>query len=437
MMALWDSLSALTQDYALLVMLLLPSFCIGAFVLRGYAPWPLVGAILWRFRGSNISFVLLVTVSVGMGLGLSALERGLRQSMAASTDKFDLLVTAPGSKTQMMLATVFLEPTDMALLNGTVFTQIAAHENVAFAAPLAFGDSYGLAPLVGTTANFINHFSNGQIQGRLWQSSKDALIGALAPLEIGQDFIPNHGVGLTSEGGVHGGDPLHVVGRMPPTGTPWDQAILVPIETVWDIHGLANGHAPDRVAQIGGPFDAAYFPGTPVIIIQAKDLWSNYALRSEFTRKGLSMAFFPATVLGNLFRVMAHIRTTVSVMSVLTQAITVASVLLSLLIISRLFQRQMSLLRALGAPKRFAFAVFWLYCIFLLAAGAFFGFIVGMFTATSLSYLVGTQTGTLITAPFSWVEIHYLAGFISIMAMLALLPALTVFQKSIIAGLRL
>jgi putative ABC transport system permease protein len=73
----------------------------------------------------------------------------------------------------------------------------------------------------------------------------------------------------------------------------------------------------------------------------------------------------------------------------------------------------------------------------LLTAGALFGFIVGMFTATSLSHLIGTQTGTLITAPFSWVEIHYLAGFISIMALLALLPALTVFQKSIIAGLRL
>ena len=36
-----------------------------------------------------------------------------------------------------------------------------------------------------------------------------------------------------------------VVGRLPRFGSAWDRAILVPIEAVWEVHGLGNGHAED------------------------------------------------------------------------------------------------------------------------------------------------------------------------------------------------
>ena len=95
----------------------------------------------------------------------------------------------------------------------------------------------------------------------------------------------------------------------------------------------------------------------------------------------------------------------------------------------------MSLLRALGAAVRFIFAVLWSYCISLLATGVLLGAIFGVVAAAILSHFVSTQTGVLISAPFSWSEVNYLAGFINIMALLSLLPAFSVFQKNIIAGL--
>ena len=120
MITFWDNLSALSQDIVLALFLILPTMCVGALVIRGYALWPLVSAIIWRFRGPNITFILLITLSVALSLSISALESGLRKGIAKSTDKFDLLVTAPGSETKMILATVYLEPIDIPLLNGEI-----------------------------------------------------------------------------------------------------------------------------------------------------------------------------------------------------------------------------------------------------------------------------------------------------------------------------
>ncbi len=434
MIDLWDNLPALMQDILFTLLLLLPTAVIGAVTIAGYAPWPLVRAILWRFRWANVMFVLLIAVSVGMGIGLLAQERGLRRGTAQAAEKFDLILAAPGSEITMLMASVYLQPTDVPLLSGEIFNEAASNEHVSIAAPLAFGDSYQGAPIVGTTADFAHHLSDGQITGRRWQHSLEAIAGAAVPLEIGAHFTPAHGVGDAAEHGAHEGA-LTIVGRMARTGTPWDRSILVPVESVWDTHGLANGHAPERANQLGPPFDADYFPGTPAIIVRAEELWANYALRSEFTRDDV-MAFFPGAVLAQLYAVMGDVRQAMSLMSLVTQTLVAASVLLGLFILTRLFQRQMAVLRAVGAPVRFVFSVVWSYAALLLISGAVAGFGVGMIATAMLSRLMTERTDILITAPLGWPEIHLVAGFISVTVFLSLVPAIVALSQNIVRGLR-
>ena len=436
MSALWAELPVLAQDILRTLLLLLPALVVGLLTLRGYAPWPLVRAILWRFRWPAAMFVLLIAISVGMGIGLLAQERGLRRGTAQAADKFDLVVAAPGSELTAMFAAVYLQPSDMPLLSGEVYDEIADHEDVSIAAPLAFGDSYGTAPLVGTTAAFLRYLSDDRITGRMWQTSAEAVIGALVPLETGDHFTPAHGEGDAAEHDAHGDAELTVVGRMAPTGTPWDRAILVPVETVWEVHGLANGHAPERAGQIGPPFDPAYFPGTPVIVTHSEELWANYALRSEFTRDAETMAFFPGAVLAQLYRVMGDVRQAMSVMALVSQVLVAASVLVGLLILVRLFRRQLALLRALGAPGRFVFAVVWSYAATLLAAGALLGLATGWFAAALLSRVLTARTDILVTAPLAWPELHFLAGFLSVAMLLSLLPGISLRRMSIVEALR-
>lgn len=432
----WNALPALAQDILKTGLLLSPALVVGIVVLRGYAPGQLVRAILWRFRGASALFVLLIAISVGMGIGLLAQERGLRRGTAQAADKFDLVISAPASEMSVMMAAVFLQPTDLPLLDGPIYQSIATHENVSIAAPLAFGDSYGTSPVIGTTAEFARYLSDDRIEGRMWANSSEALAGALVPLAVGATFAPAHGEGDSAEEDAHDGAALSVVGRLAPTGTPWDRAILVPVETVWEVHGLANGHAPEAGDRIGPPFDPDYFPGTPAVVVRSEALWANYALRSEFTRERDTMAFFPGAVLAQLYRVLGDIRQIMSLMALVTQVLVAAAVLLGLFILSRLFHRQIALLRALGAPARFVFAVVWSFGAVLLLAGAALGLLTGIGAASILSVIVTARTDILVTAPLGWSEIHFLAGFVSATLLLSLVPAAVVLRQPVVPGLR-
>ncbi|GGF66402.1 putative ABC transport system permease protein [Mameliella alba] len=432
----WDSLPVLAQDLIIAGALLLPLLVIGGILLRGFRPLPLVRALMWRFRWANLLFVLLIAVSTGMGIGLIAQERGLRTGSAQAAEKFDLVVTAPGSELTMMLAAVFLQPSAVPLLDGAAYDRIANHPQVQIAAPIAFGDSHDGAPVVGTIAEFVTYLSDGQIEGRIFARSGEAVVGAAIDLRIGDRFTPAHGRGSGADAEAHDGVGIEVVGRMARSGSPWDRAILIPVETVWEVHGLANGHPFEDGDRIGPPFTPELFPGTPAVIVHAGELWANYALRSEFTVAGETMAFFPGTVLADLYRVMGDVRQAMSVMSIVTQVLVAASVLLGLFILTRLFQRQLAMLRALGAPRRFVMAVVWGYGVTLLVAGTMLGLAFGYAAALVLSRIVTHRTDVLVTATITWAEVNLALGFLSAMSVLSLVPALVVLTRPVVENLR-
>lgn len=431
----WQSLGPLTQDALWLALLLLPALVIGAIVLRGYRPGALVGALLWRYRWTNLTFVLLIAVSVGIGVGLIAQERGLRKGTARAADRFDLIVAAPGSEITMMFAAVYLRPSDVPLLDGKAYNEIATADQVDLAAPIAFGDSYLDSPVVGTTSGFIDHLAGALAEGRMFTNTSEAIAGAAVALGLGARFTPAHGVGDSAEEDAHAGAELIVVGRMPATGSPWDRAILVPVESVWEVHGLSNGHAPERAGQLGPPFDEDWFPGTPAVLVRAEALWANYALRSEFTRDDM-MAFFPGAVLAQLHALMGDVRQIMSVMAVLTQVLVTAGVLTGLIVLARLFARRLALLRALGAPGRFVFAVVWAYAASLIALGSLLGIAIGWIAVRVISAAVTARTDILVQATLDWPEMHLIAAFFSFTVLLALLPAFMAMSRDIITDLR-
>lgn len=431
---LWTSLSPLVQDILLTTALCAPGLAIGLLVVRGLRPLPLVAALLRRFAWVNLLFVALITVSVGLGVGLLAQERGLRQGSARAAEKFDLIIAAPGSEVTAMLAAVYLQPSDMALITGAQYAEIAAAKGVAFAAPIAFGDSHKGAPVVGTTVDFVTHLAGALTEGRVFATATEAVAGAFAPVTVGDSFTPAHGHGPLTEGDAHAGFGYTVTGRMPATGSPWDRAILIPVEGVWEVHGLSNGHAPGDPS-IGPPFVPELMPGTPAVLAHATELWANYALKSQFTRADL-MAFFPGTVLSQLHGLMRDLRTAMSLMAVLTQVLVTLSVLIGLMILVRLIARSLALLRAIGAPLRFVFAVVWAYSAALIVMGAGLGLGFGWIAAQAMSRVVTARTDVLVTASLSWPELHLVAGFISLTLVMAMLPAWLAVRRPLMSDLR-
>ncbi len=431
----WYDLTPQVQDALTALCLLSPIFLIAAILLPGHAPATLSLALIRRHWAVTVIFVVLISVSVALGTGLLAQERALRTATARAADPFDIIVAAPGSELTVMFAAVFLRPSDMGLVGGAVLKDLAADKRVTFLAPIGFGDSVGDAPIVGTTANLVTHLAgDAGIQGRIWQAPFEAITGAALEARIGDHLAPAHGVGDAAEAHAHDGTSFEVVGLMPSTGSPWDRAVIVPIEALWQVHGLADGHR--EAGPIGPPFVPELVPGVPAIVVGTETLADAYSLRSEYDRKGATMAFFPGAVLAQLYGVMGDVRGAMSVMANVSQVLVAIGALCGLAIVARLFRRQLALLAALGAPRRFVMAVIWVHALLHLVAGAVLGLVMGFAATGALSRIIAGRTSLAIDAHLGTAEILTVCAFLGISAIAALIPALAARSPQFATELR-
>lgn len=438
MAELWRALPIAVQDATVLLLLCAPLPAIWAAMSRGYAPGPLVRAALLRDLWANGAFVTLIAVSCAVGVGVIAQERALRVGGARAADKFDVIIAAPGSATTMMMATVFLEPTDAPLVDGRVMAELSADPRVDFAAPIAFGDSHEGAPVVGATAEFVAHLSGPLTEGRPFRSAFEVVAGAHADVAVGETFQPAHGLvriaparagrrdgpvgrAVARAGLLHGVD-YTVVGRMAPTGGPWDRALVAPVEGVWRTHGLADGHPPGAGDRIGPPFDPEYFPGAPAIVVRAASVAGAYGVRSAYARTDL-MAFFPGETLARVYALLGDARRVMSAMALVSQLLVTLGVLVGVALLIRLHRRKAALLWALGAPIRFIVAVVWGQAAALIAVGAVVGLALGAAAAGLVSALLEAETNVALSAELGWPEAHLVAAFASVAGAAALAPA--------------
>ncbi|MFT3960284.1 FtsX-like permease family protein [Propionivibrio sp.] len=409
-------------------------------------PWPIVRADLRRNRLLAAATILLVALALATGIAVISQERALRQGSARAADDFDLLIGAPGSPTQLVLSTVFLQPQAIPLVNGDVLARAAASPGIAYAAPIAFGDHWRGHPIVGTTAAFA--LRGGTLkpsEGRMFARRGEAVVGAAVPLAIGAEITPQHGHGEhhdddedhdddddAHEAG-HAGIRYAVVGRLPAKHTIWDAAVLVPVEDVWAIHGLADGHGAGD-ARIGPPWDAARLPGVPAIVVKPASVAGAYALRGAF-RTPQSIALFPAEVLNELYAALGNVRDLMSLLAVAAQALVVAAVLMALLVGFLARRRQFAVLRAIGAGRAYVFAAIWIEVALLVGVGALLGLLLGYGSAAALSLWLQGKTGFAMQARLGLEEFVLAIGLVLAGALFAVLPAWQVFRRPIVAGL--
>ena len=402
-------------------------------------PLPLVLATLRRHRAAFALFTLLIACAVALGAAVSASERALRQGSARAADRFDLVAAAPGSRLDVALTAIYLKPGTVPLLNAAAAARILAEPRAEIAAPIAFGDSFHGAPVVGTVAAFVDHLSGGLAEGRLFKSAGEAVVGAASPLRLGETFRPVHGLHEHGADADDDGDEhehavdITIVGRMKPTGTPWDRAIIVPVEQVWQVHGLPAGHAPGET-RIGPPFDPAFVSGVPAIVLKPGSVSAAYGLRNVL-RTDASMAFFPAEVLTDLYSAMADVRALMSAFAIAAQALVALAVLAALAALFALNRRQFATLRILGAPRRFFIAGVWIYVALIIVCGAALGLALGIGAAAALSGWIARETGVAMAAQIGAAEVRLALAFTGAGLALALIPALLAARGEPLAGL--
>lgn len=414
-------------------------------------PLPVLRALFARNPLTVTLFTLLVALAVGLGIAITAQERALRQGSARAADRFDLIVAAPGSQTDLLFSVVYLRPTAVELLSGPDAHRILSDPAASLAAPIAFGDSFNGVPVIGTTAAFVDHLGQGLSEGRAFDGINQAVVGALVEVGIGTDIAIRHGHADDLAGGLdadgmadadhdHAGDAhLHddvtVVGRMKPTGTPWDRAVIVPVEYVWMAHAMGTGHALGET-RIGPPWQADLMPGVPAIVVKPASIAAAYGLRSRY-RSLESTAFFPAETLVELYAVMADGARIMAALTLAAQVLVVAAVLAGVLAVLDLQRKSFAVLRALGAEARFVFVTVWLYVAVMVVGGALLGLPLGWAASELASRIISAQTGIALAVRLGLPELALAGLLVAAGLCLALIPAIRVFRQSVVAGLRL
>ena len=387
-------------------------------------PFWMVLADLRKTLFSSLGILVLLAVAFSATVTVSLFERALREAGAASAQDVDLVVGAPGSRLDLVLASVFVRTDEvLPLLSYEVVEKLKADPRVAALSPLIFADSHDSYPIVGVGESFpLLRPSLRLAQGRWPSAPFEVVAGSSTGSTLAQEFEGAHGTGEVaeaSEEGPHHGEFL-VVGVLAASGSPWDRTYLTPLEGLWHLHEDHEEHAGEEEER--GEVSA--------ILVKPRDFASAYALRAEY-REGSTTAAFPGEVLASLFGLFDEAKKVLTGLGYLFQLLVFSAVILSLLASLPTKARWIGLLRALGASPLYVFLTLWTQTAIIFTLAALGGAGVGWLGAQVLAAFLSGLTGLAMAPTWSWSDggllgLFWLAGLVG-----ALIPAAAGYKTSV------
>ncbi|WP_113632661.1 FtsX-like permease family protein [Pectobacterium peruviense] len=435
-------------------------------------PWRLIWVDWRRLWPGVLVVVLLIAMATALSISVSLQERALRMGSAKAADRFDLVIGAPGSETQLVLSSVFLQPSALTLIPAQVLTDLEKNPLVAWAAPVAFGDFYQGMPIIGTTPPLVTDNGKRQLTaGRVFNDGFEAVVGAQTGLTVGSKFSPIHGQVGTEGAHAHDDVSYTVVGVLPADGSAWDKAILVPVNAVWRVHGIHpphdaddahhdehDGHTHDETAHAEGDQHAdehhneahptedddhsdaevhehKHQAGLPAIVVKPKTIAGAYQLRSLY-RSNTTLAVFPGEVLVKLYSMLGDIRELLTYISLGTQGLVGVAVAMVAVIHLRQRQKQIGALRAFGAPRYGIFTLIWSGLMSLVSVGVLVGVGLGYLAAQAIAVVMSEKSGFVLPVTLEWEDIHFVLLLLLVAAVVLTIPAMLSYRQSPATALR-
>ncbi|WP_317423779.1 ABC transporter permease [uncultured Acidaminococcus sp.] len=321
--------------------------------------------------------ILLTAVACALPVFVIQLAGGLYQGLNRAAAPFPILAGAKGSPYQLVLNTVFLRDRPIGNIPYGEVETLRQSGKATQVLPLAFGDSYRGFRLCGTEAAIFSYVVPGEktpwlvpAQGRGFAGTGEAVLGAdtarLTGLKVGDVFQSSHG--FIAKGKAHN-HPYRVVGILAPVHGPYDKAILVPLEDIWEAHA-GHGAAALHTGEKGD---------VTAILVRPKGYGEAMQLLSAWQRKknSPSQLLFPAQSLIALYGMVGQSR---QFWTMISLGLLGAATLVTLLALywdgtSRL--EEWALLRALGASLRKTQGLLLLEQFLLLLVGSTLGWLLG------------------------------------------------------------
>ena len=385
-------------------------------------PFPFVLSEWRQSRGTLTAMAFLIAIAGAISLGITSVERAVRESSARAATHFDLIIGAAGSETQLVLTTVYLQPAALRLMPLEVLQRLRADPGVVMATPIATGDSYQGFPIVGVDEAFISRQGRTQLaEGRVFRSDQEAVLGAAVPMQLGESYTPLHGSAGENaiETHPHLGTQITAVGRAAVSGTPWDRAILIPFDAMLRLH-QTSAHS---------------VSGVPAIVVQPRSVMDAYRLRTLY-RNSTTTAVFPAETLTSLYVTLGDVRTLVVWISLAGQALVLCAVILGFYAILSARRAQTAVLRAIGAGPFFIWVVLWLQGMGMLVVGLIGAVVLGLAASALAAKQLSSHLSFAVHAGLQAQDLVPLAVVISAGALASSIVAWRVGRESLALAIR-
>lgn len=319
-------------------------------------------------RSAKKRYILLLltvsalTISMVLLMAVDSIRHSAKSGFGRTVSGTDLLVGSRGSELGLLLHTLFHIGNASQSISWESYEAIEAMDEVAWSIPLLTGDSHRGFRVVGTSADFWEHFRFGNhekltfAEGRAFHSGYEAVIGAQVAKALGykpdSNMVLTHGTAHIP-GHDHDDKPFVVVGILQPTGTAVDKAIYTPLEGIEALH--TDYRAGRRMPLRHSAQKALHHHSEPekitAMLIGLKSRAMSLQLQrriNTFKPEPLT-ALIPSRTANELWQSLGRFEQLLQLISMMVAAAAVTGMLSMLLATLNERRREMAILRAVGA----------------------------------------------------------------------------------------
>ncbi|BFM15449.1 ABC transporter permease [Maricurvus nonylphenolicus] len=398
-------------------------------------------------KGSVLLTLMAMTVSVFVLLGVEHIRHQAKSSFANTVSGMDLIVGSRTGSLNLLLYSVFRIGSPTNNIDWDSYQDIANNPKVKWAIPITLGDSHKGYRVMGTTQEYFEHFSYGQQHplafkaGKPFEGMFDVVIGSDVAKKLGYSLGDNlvlaHGIASTSFS-LHDDLPFAVTGILKPTGTPVDQTLHVSLAGIEAIHvgwkqGVKiPGQQPSReeLEQLEKELHPA---SVTALMVGLTSRMATFHVQRNINnyRKEPLMAILPGVALSELWQMMGILENTLLLISILVFASSLLGLSAMQLSSIREREREIQLLRVVGAPPSFLFLLIELEALLIAACSVLLG--AGLLSLCLLiaKDVLVSEFGLHISMSIFSESSLYLVGIIIVASSIAaIIPSLNAYAKA-------
>ncbi|MER2513084.1 MAG: FtsX-like permease family protein [Nitrosomonas ureae] len=394
--------------------------------------------------------IISVTISTFVLLGVEHIRHEAKESFSKTISGVDLIVGARTGQLNLLLYSVFHIGSPTNNISWQSYRELADDPKVAWTIPISLGDSHQGYRVMGTTDDFFMRFRFGEntalsfSEGKAFSQIFDVVLGADVAKKLNYRLDDNillaHGLGQVSFS-MHDDRPFRVAGILRPTATPADQTLYISLQGMEAIHlGWRDGvKTPGKKI---ADYDIETLNLTPksitafMIGLQSKMATFHVQRQiNQYPNEPL-LAILPGITLTELWQMMSAMENTLRLISILVLFSSLLGLSTMLLSSIRERQREIAVMRTIGASPLFVFLVIQVEALMISLVGIITAIAILSIGILLLQSTLAENYGIFINhfsinnQTLSIVGIIILSTFI-----LGLIPSLSAYRMSLHYGL--